>query len=284
MFFNLSKIFWLFAEPGSFIILLGLLGLILVFTPWVKAGQRLQAIAILLLAFVLLTPFGAFVVRPLEDRFPNPDLHAIDPAGIIVLGGGMDSRESKARGVPILNTAGSRMTAGVELSRLFPQAKLIFTGGSGDLMGDQPSESIYARELWQNLGVPAEQMVFEGNSRNTWENAVFTRDLIKPKPEDRYLLVTSAAHMPRSVGIFRKVGFNVIPYNANYMTIGDARDWSVTTLAHDRLRMLSFGLREWIGLLAYRLTGKTSDFFPGPVEQAATYPQSHAALEERTAR
>jgi uncharacterized SAM-binding protein YcdF (DUF218 family) len=120
------------------------------------------------------------------------------------------------------------------------------------------------RELWLSLGVPAEQMVFEEKSRNTWENAVFTRDLVKPKPGETWLLVTSAWHMPRSVGIFRHVGFPVVPYPVAYRTFGDGREFRGYVSILDRLALLDLGVREWIGLLAYRLAGKTDALFPAP--------------------
>jgi uncharacterized SAM-binding protein YcdF (DUF218 family) len=156
------------------------------------------------------------------------------------------------------------MTTGVELARRYPSARLVFTGGSAGLLGEGPPEAIGARKLWLSLGVPAERMTFEEKSRNTWENAVFTRDLVKPKPGEIWLLVTSAWHMPRSVGIFRHLGFDVIPYPVAYRTFGDERDFLLSPSMTDRIFMFDFGIREWVGLLAYRLAGKTDALFPAP--------------------
>ncbi|HYP58698.1 MAG TPA: YdcF family protein, partial [Beijerinckia sp.] len=126
------------------------------------------------------------------------------------------------------------------------------------------TEPVYVRKLWLGLGIPPERMIFEEKSRNTWENALFTWNLLKPKPGDRFILVTSASHMPRSVGIFRKVGFDVTPYPSDYRTAGDSRDWTVFLPAEDRLITLDLSLREWIGLVAYWFTGKTTALFPAP--------------------
>jgi uncharacterized SAM-binding protein YcdF (DUF218 family) len=106
--------------------------------------------------------------------------------------------------------------------------------------------------------------MFEAKSRNTFENAVFTRDLVKPKAGETWLLVTSAWHMPRSVGIFRRAGFPVIPYPVAYRTFGDERDFRMSVPTLDKLSALELGVREWIGLLAYWLSGKTNALFPGP--------------------
>ena len=120
------------------------------------------------------------------------------------------------------------------------------------------------RALWLSLGVPAQRMTFENRSRNTYENATMTRAIVQPRPGERWLLVTSAAHMPRSMGIFRRAGWNMIAYPVDYRTFGDARDVRPTTLALDALRRIDAALHEWIGLLVYRLTGKTDSLLPAP--------------------
>jgi uncharacterized SAM-binding protein YcdF (DUF218 family) len=263
MFFIASKIFWLVAEPVSLAIIVGVLGILLGFTRFARAGRALMTCAIIGLAVGLLTPLGALLLRPLEERFPRPPADIPAPAGIIVLGGAVDAEQSEARGVISLSPDGARMTAAVELARRYPAARLVFTGGSGTLRGGPP-EATSARKLWLSLDVPEERMTFEAKSRNTWENALFTRDLVKPKLGEIWLLVTSAWHMPRSVGIFRHLGFDVIPYPVAYRTFGDERDFLLPTPVIDKVIMLDYSLREWIGLLAYRLAGKTGALFPAP--------------------
>jgi uncharacterized SAM-binding protein YcdF (DUF218 family) len=264
MFFTASKIFWFVAEPVSLAIVVGVLGILLGFTRFARAGRAVMAGAIIVLAGGLLTPLGAVLLRPLEERFPPPPADIPAPAGIIVLGGAVDTEKSEARGQIYFRPDAARMTAGVELTRRYPSARLVFTGGSGGLLGEGPAEAIGARKLWLSLGVPEERMMFEAKSRNTWENALFTRDLVKPKPGETWLLVTSAWHMPRSVGIFQHLGFDVIAYPVAYRTFGDARDFLRPTRVFDKVIMLDYGVREWVGLLAYRLAGKTDALFPAP--------------------
>jgi len=264
MFFIASKIFWFVAEPVSLAIVVGVLGILLGFTRFARAGRPLMVGAIIALAAGLLTPLGALLLRPLEERFPPPPANIPAPAGIIVLGGAVDTEKSEARGQVSLTADAARMTTGVELARRYPSARLVFSGGSASLLGEEPPEAISARKLWLSLGVPAERMTFESKSRNTWENAVFTRDLVKPKPGETWLLVTSAWHMPRSVGIFRHLGFDVIPYPVAYRTFGDERDVLLPTSVIDKVIMLDDSVREWVGLLAYRLADKTDALFPAP--------------------
>lgn len=264
MFFNASKIFWLIAAPLSFAVLAGLLGLILRVTRFANAGRVLVTGAVIALALGSMTPVGALLLRPLEDRFPQAPAGLPAPAGIIVLGGAVDTAKSQARGQVWLDADAARMTAGFELARRYPSARLVYAGGSAGFPFEGPPEAISARELWLSLGLPAERMLFEAKSRNTWENAVYTRELVKPKPGETWLLVTSAWHMPRSVGIFRRAGFPVVPYPVAYRTYGDGRDFRLTTPAIENLSELDFGMREWIGLLAYWLSGKTDTLFPAP--------------------
>ncbi|MGH6822677.1 MAG: YdcF family protein [Methylocella sp.] len=264
MFFTASKIFWFVAEPVPLAIFVGVLGVLLGFTRFARAGRALMAGAIIALAVGLLTPLGALLLRPLEERFPQPPTNIPPPAGIIVLGGALDTERSEARGQVYLTTDAARMTTAVVLARRYPAARLVFTGGSAGLLGEGRSEAIGARKFWLSLGVPEERMTFEKKSRNTWENALFTRDLVKPKPGETWLLVTSAWHMSRSVGIFRHLGFDVIPYPVAYHTFGDERDVLLPTSMVDKVFMLDYSVREWIGLLAYRLAGKTDALFPAP--------------------
>jgi uncharacterized SAM-binding protein YcdF (DUF218 family) len=264
MFFTVSKIFWLVAEPITFLSLVACVGVALAFTRWAKAGRRLSALALLGLAIILFTPLGVALLRPLENRFPPPPADLPAPAGIIVLGGALNESKSEAHGQTILYEDGMRLIAGLQLARRYPSARLIFSGGSGDLLGKAPAEATGVQKFWLDLGGPADRMSFEAKSRNTWENALFTRDLVRPKYGETWLLVTSASHMPRSMGIFRKAGFDMTAYPAAYRTVGDDRDWALLVAPSDRIAIFDLALREWFGLLGYRLTGKTNALFPVP--------------------
>jgi uncharacterized SAM-binding protein YcdF (DUF218 family) len=264
MFFIVSKLVWFVFAPVNFLVLLSVLGLILWLFGRIRLGRAFACTGIFALAICCFSPLGAIVTAPLEDRFPVPPKNVPAPTGIIVLGGALDGQLTKTRGQPSLMEGAARLTAGVELARRYPQSRLIFTGGSGSLTREVEGEAEGVHELWLALGVPDQQMSFEDASRNTWENAVFTRDLVAPKPGEHWLLVTSAWHMPRAMGIFRHVGFDVTAYPVDFLTYGDARDFTPTPAVLDQLAMLTFAIHEWVGLVAYRLTGKTDALFPSP--------------------
>lgn len=264
MFFYASKILWVFAAPSNFLLLLAVIGCGCGFTRFVRFGRRLAMGAALALAICGLSPLGLLLLAPLEARFPVPKSVATAPIGVIVLGGGVDEVLTLARDQVTLTEAGARMTEAAALARRFPQARLVFSGGSAALGGSAATESDAARRLWTELGIAPERMSFEDRSRNTAENAAFTLALVQPKPGEVWLLVTSAFHMPRSVGIFRQVGFDVTPWPVDFRTMpwpGPLRPHGEASL---NLRLVDVAVREWIGLAAYWATGRSNALLPGP--------------------
>ena len=220
MFFYLAKIGWFLIQPSSLILLLILFSTLLLWTRWARAGRRLVLLGALLLLIAGLSPLGYLMYIPLEDRFPRADLTNIEPDGIIVLGGAEETLVAEARNVPALNEAGERIVETAMLAWRFPKTRVVFTGGSANILYGGGSEADSARTQMISLGLSPERLLLENQSRDTYENALFTRVLLAPKPDERWLLVTSAGHMPRAVGCFRSLGFNVLPWPVDYRTRG----------------------------------------------------------------
>jgi len=171
---------------------------------------------------------------------------------------------SADRDRPTLVDAAERLTAPIALKRKYPSARLVFVGGSAALRGSPHVEADVVERFWREVGLDQNDILYERRSRNTYENAMFARELLHPKPGERWLLVTSATHMPHSVGLFRKAGFNVIADPVDYRTTGKANDWSLNPRAADSFVLAEVAMHEWIGLVAYWLTGKTEALFPRP--------------------
>ena len=264
MFFVVSKLLGIVFQPVNLLALAVTLAVLLLFPGSPRARRGFLGAPTTSFLGWRFSPLSSALLRVLEDRFPLPAADMPPPTGIIVLGGAIEEEISLARGTFSMNSAASRMTTGVALALKYPAARLVFTGGSADVRQVGRDEAEGARRLWLSLGVPEARMAFESRSRNTFENAVLTRALLQPKPGETWLLVTSAWHMPRSIGIFRQAGFAVTAYPTDYRTFGDARDWKLSTNALDALQRLDTGLHEWIGLVAYALTGKTDALFPAP--------------------
>jgi len=265
MFFYLSKVLWFFAQPSNLLMMIVALSAWGLYGLRARWARRFLVMATLIMLLFGVGPGGTWLLIPLEDRFPQLPADFPEPTGIIVLGGGVDEVISSARNTAELSPAGTRMTASATLARRYPNARLVFTGGSGSLLGGDTSEAEVAKRIYVGMGIPADRLTLEQESRNTWENAVMTRDLVKPKPGEVWILLTSAYHMPRSMGIFRKAGFDVVPCPVDYMTRGWWRDYVQPSLdTAQGLRRFDIGVREWIGLIAYYYSGKTTALFPSP--------------------
>jgi uncharacterized SAM-binding protein YcdF (DUF218 family) len=263
MFFIASKVLGFFALPSNDVLMMGVIGLVVMRTKAARAGRRLAAASILVfLAFGLL-PLGKLLMAPLEERFPPWDAARGAPDGIVVLGGAIEP-EVAERPNSGLNEAAERITSVADLARKYPAAKILYSGGNSRLAFRGGSEAQVARSLVETFGIPASRLTLEDRSRTTAENAAFSRQLVMPKPGERWLLVTSAYHMPRAVGAFRQTGFPVEAFPVDYRTPGPGELWIPFASVTAGLRRSDIAMREWFGLVTYRLTGRSSALFPAP--------------------
>ncbi len=261
LFFWISKLAWFVIAPDSLLLLLILCVCILLWRKRYRLARWLLAGIALVLLIVGLFPVGQWMFYPLETRFStNPPLPE-SVTGIIVLGGGEDALRSEIWKQVEVNEGAERLLSFLTLAKQYPQAKLVFTGGSGKLLDQQFNGASVAKMLLQEHGLDLSRLVLEHQSRNTYENAVCSKTLVSPDPEETWILITTAWHMPRSVGIFRKVGWPVIPYPVDHWTEpGNLLEIDLDLAGH--LRDLKIATKEWVGLLSYYISGKTSALFP----------------------
>lgn len=264
--FVASKLLWILAAPSMVLLILAWIGLLLLLRHHRQPGFACLFVSLGSYTAIAVLPVGQLLLGPLENRFPVVTVLPANVAGVIVLGGAVDPDISKDRGIPTLNDDAERMTALVYLAHQYPKARLTFTGGNGALVHGSMAEADVARELFTELGVDQSRMVYEGHSRNTYENATLLKALVKPQPGELWLLVTSAWHMPRSVGIFRHVGWQVEPFPVAYRT-RPALSFALNGSLPQRLEMVDLATHEWFGLTAYWLLGRTSALFPAPQAQ-----------------
>lgn len=264
--FVASKVLWWLLAPSSWLILFPLLMLVAL---WLRK-YRSAALGFSLYVFVMLAiaflPVHTWLLRPLEQRFPI--LHQADlpdtVAGIIVLGGAMSENMTTYYQQSNFNGAAERMTATTELALHYPEATVLLSGGSGLLVGEgEVTEAAVARDFLLARAIPASRLLQEDQSRNTVENVRYSLALAQPQSEETWLLVTSAYHIPRSIGIFRRYGWQVVPYPVDYRTAPP----QIIDNNHDlleRFDAIDTAVREYIGLLAYRILGHTDAWFPAP--------------------
>jgi len=263
MFPYFTRILWMVAQPISMVALLMVLGLVLL---WAKR-RRLAAAAIILatalLALFSFTTFAYVLVAPLENRFERPtEPEHID--GIVVLGGAMDSDVNTARTSWELKRSGDRFVEALRLALRHPEARILIAGSGSTIVPGLDSEAAAGARFFRAFGIAEERLLLENESRNTEENAVNARAVANPKSGETWLLVTSAFHMPRSVGLFRRADFPVVPWPTDYMASGNERPGLKFHEASENLAISNVALREWIGLFGYYLTGRIDEILPGP--------------------
>jgi uncharacterized SAM-binding protein YcdF (DUF218 family) len=262
MSFVAGKLAWILLKPSNLLALILALGLVLGLLGRRRTGRVLIAGALAAFLAAAVLPLGAWLISPLENRFPAPALPAhVD--GIIVLGGAIEPGLSADRKSISLNGNAERLVAFAALARRYPGARLVFTGGSGNLMQPDQREGDWLGPFLDSAGIARERVTVERDSRNTDDNARMSKAIVKPQAGEAWVLVTSARHMPRSVGIFRKHGWAIIPYPADYLTTR-AVGWRFGFNLAGGLAALDAAAYEWLGLAYYRLSGRIDDWFPRP--------------------
>jgi len=249
--YHLSKVFWLVAAPTNAMVLISAIAALWAVLRRSDGVTWLTAAVACGLVIGTFTPIGLALTMPLEYRFATisrADSQAPFDGIILLAGGGVGGIDAMAR-----------------LSKDYPKARLIF---SGFKVTDTAAEYLFARRL----GVDRERIYIESRPRTTSEDAFYTAALLKPEPGQRWLLVTSALHMPRAIGCFRTAGFQVEPYPVEFRFREEFAPGS------EALSYLDTAAKEWIGLVAYRFMGKTDALFPGPVVRAATTPATSDPL------
>jgi uncharacterized SAM-binding protein YcdF (DUF218 family) len=216
-----------------------------------------------LIIIVGVSPIGLALLRILEERFPAWNGNGPAPAGFVILGGGLDADMSEARRTPSLNGSAERLTVIADLARRFPSARIIYSSGSANLFGGA-AEADHVVVLLESFGVPRQRIETEAKSRNTAENAAFSKAVAQPKAGERWVLVTSGTHMPRAIAVFRAAGFEVEACPVDWRTGGPGENLAWIPVFTAGLGTMDAAAREFVGLAAYWLSGRSSELFPAP--------------------
>ena len=211
------------------------------------AGRRALLAGIGVSAVIGWLPLPDALLRHMEYQYPIPQGNLQPYVGVIVLGGaiGIPYGEQDLRRYT-LDASSQRMTAPVALLRQHPHLLMLFSGGQSDVIARETSVADAAREFYTSMGVPADRVLYERAARNTYENAVLSARVPGVDKTKPWLLVTSAWHMPRSMALFQREGWNVTPYPVDYRT-GSYTPWTNFSIAEgaQRWEML---LHEVVGL------------------------------------
>ncbi|QIE42453.1 YdcF family protein [Rhodobacteraceae bacterium SC52] len=266
LFLVLSKTIWTFLKPETWVVIAVFAALLCVWRGWRKSALGLLAVLLVGLMSLAIWPLGSLMIRPLEARFPVAPPLPIPPAAILVLGGAEQANTTQMHNLPATGPAGERFMEAITLARRFPEAAVVFTGGTGWFLEGSMSGAEVAQRIFSDAGIDKERMILEGRSRTTWQNAVMTLPLMDRTGDGPVLLLTSAYHMPRSVGVFCAAKWNnLVAWPVDHRDGGVLQNWG-WRLA-ENLETLNIAAKEWVGILAYKMTGR-----------AAPYTQSGGAI------
>jgi len=257
----LNKMANILANPLLVIFLLLCCAVFFGVIKWRRLSWVFLTSTMLLMAMICFTPFSNMIILPLEERFARSVLpNEID--GIISIGGGLEPKIAFGRNGVEQANASDRLYETAVLARRFPNAKIVYTGATWVLEGKEFASGEIAKRYFTGLGIEKDRIVLENKSRNTFDNVVLSKSLVKPKQDEIWVAVTSSYHMPRTIGIFRAQNWQVIPWPSDYQThgTGAATDFSYSAMSN--LETLHLAMNEWLGLLAYKLLGRTNELFP----------------------
>ncbi len=278
LFFWLSKQVWTITSPDhlllfllTFAVLLSAPGKGVEISTHQRRGRRLLWLSLLLTWSIAIYPLGNLLLLPLERHIVRPPMPAEEQlAGVIVLGGSERLRNSDEWHSLETNEAAERVLAMTTLMHHYPNTTVIYSGGSGAINNQRIRGADLVKAYFADMGLD-NRVTFERNSRNTYENALFSLPLMKQSKATKWLLVTSAFHMPRAVGVFRRQGINVLAYPVDYRS--SAYLVFNFDLANNFV-VLKGAVREWVGLVAYWLSGKTASLLPSPLPALVIYRES----------
>ncbi|MCG8551440.1 MAG: YdcF family protein [Desulfobacterales bacterium] len=263
-FFWLSKLIWMIIRPDFLLVAFAVIGMLFWVFGAVKKAKWILSCVVLTMTAITVFPLGTLLLAPLELRFPTNPVLPKKVDGIIMLGGAENNHLTRMWHQPEIRGAGDRYIGFVRLARAYPDAVHLFTGGSGNPMHQEWKDADTARQIFMDLGLDTSSMVFEDQSRNTYENGLLAKAMVHPEPGQTWVLVTTAAHMPRSVGVFNRLGWPVIPYPVDHSTRPD-REVKPGLNFSGHLERLVTATSEWAGLTAYYITGKTNALFPSTI-------------------
>lgn len=263
MFFTVSKIFWLFAAPLNAIWLLVVGALVI--RRWKKTwSNKILITAASLFAIFGFLPIGYNMTVFLERQYDRPQIMPDEVDGIIVLGGSFNSYLSEKTGYVAANSNISRIVDFMALSRKYPEAKKVFSGGSGHILQPTRKEADDAQDFLTMAGFGDADIIYERQSRNTYENALYSKELLKPKAGEKWIVITSAFHIPRTMAIFKQLDWDIIPYPSDPKTDKQYQFIPKPFSAVGNFFLLGKSIREFIGVGVYYMTGKSALFFPYP--------------------
>jgi uncharacterized SAM-binding protein YcdF (DUF218 family) len=215
-----------------------------------------------LLAFIIsaVMPTGSYLNYLLEKNYHSINYLPAKIDGILILSGATNPYLTKEHNQISLNGSVERLTESIILVKKYPDAKIIFSGGSGSLKYPDLNHTLVAKKFFNTMGINSNKIYYDNKSRNTYENILFAKKIANPKKNEKWLLVTSASHFSRSLGVAEKLEWKLIPYAVDFNK-PKKFSWKFSIDLLSNLSEFEKASHEWIGLIAYYLMGRTAKMF-----------------------
>jgi uncharacterized SAM-binding protein YcdF (DUF218 family) len=266
-FFHLSKYIWPVISPDSLFIILLTLCLLLFLLRQTKTATLLLCLLTFCTLFLSFFPVGNWLLHPLESRFQQNPILPEQVDGIIVLGGSIIPDRSIEWQQLETNQFHERLSSFIQLAQLYPDARLVFSGGNSSTDEGEPTEAQIAKTYFLISGISPERLLMEDKARNTAENVSYSRQLSSPQSNETWVMITTAFHMPRAMGVFCQQNWEVIPYPVDHQTTPSKLYQPRFDLIGNAYNLV-MASHEWVGLLAYYLSGKTHQLIPAKCDQS----------------
>jgi len=257
MIFALSKIIWLALSPLNLILFSFLFGFLFKLVGIKFLTRLFYSFSILILTVSTLMPTGSYLNYLLEKNYHFTNYYPDKVDGILILGGATNPFLTKEYDMVNLNGSAERLYESINLIKKFPDSKVVFSGGSGSLKFPKLNHSDDVKILFKNMGIDINKIYFEKKSRNTYENILFAKKLINPKAGEKWVIVTSASHLNRSIYIGEKLEWPLIPYAVDFNN-SKKFTWSLHFNFVKNLVEFNSATHEWLGLVSYYLMGRSS--------------------------
>lgn len=253
----MSEALWWILTPSSLVVALLLLAYLAARARAARLAGSLLFMPLLLLLVLLLVPLDEYLTARFESRVPPPTALPADIDGILVLGGSVEWRITADREQLTLGDAGERMLAALALARRYPEATLVFTGLFDETLRYEWRDDA-GRGLLFYPEFSGRRVVFLGDARSTYEEALLTIERLAPAPGSNWLLVTSALHMPRALGTFANLGWKLTPFPVDYRSASKLT-WRFEVKVGQRLAALDAFVREWGAYQVYKFNGRIAE-------------------------
>ena len=260
MSFYLSKILWLILNPFNIFIFITLLSIFLYFIKLRRLSLIIFLINFVFIALISFLPIGSYLIYNIEKEYHSYIKPPDQVDGILILGGATNPLLYNEYHQISLNGSSERLVESVFIIKKFDKAKVIFSGGSGLVNRPDLDHAQVAKSFYKKIGIETNKITFEDESRNTYENIIYSKKIANPKINENWLLITSASHMKRALLIADKNNWKLIPYAVDFKNIKNFKFIPNLKLLKN-LNTFQQGSHEWLGLISYYLMGRTTKVF-----------------------